>query len=168
MPPDNNGYVSSIVDCCFYVFMYSYTHPLFPLSGDLPEGCFSESAAPGDGKGSASGDGGEKKGKKRKLSGGSQGKSAKMEAVELALEVGRKEAQKNDAIKFGVINESLGKLASDLVDLQSRRFAVGKALLEECCGMAEMKRRINEYQEKTAGTNMEDMMDGLDECEEFE
>ena len=146
--------------------MYSYTHPLFPLSGELPEGCFSESAAPGDGKGSASADGGEKKGKKRKLSGSSQGKSAKMEAVELALEVGRKEAEKNDAIKFGVMNDSLGKLGSDLVDLQRKQFKAGKALLEECCGVADMKRRVAEFREKRASEM--DICDDLEEFSEFD
>ena len=90
-----------------------------------------------------------------------------MEAAELALEVGRKEAEKNDAIKFRVINESLGKLATDLVDLQRRRFAAGKALLEECCGMADMKKRINDFREKEAGMEMYDTMDDYDEFEEF-
>ena len=99
------------------IFISSFTHPLFLLLGELPEGCFSESAAPVNGAGSASAEGKEKKGKKRKSGSSNEGKSAKMEAAELALEVGRKEAEKNDAIKFGVMNDSLGKLALDLVDL---------------------------------------------------
>ena len=42
----------------------------------------------------------DRKGKNRK-SGSSEGKSVKMEAAELTLEVGMKEAEKNDTINLG-------------------------------------------------------------------
>ena len=46
------------------------------------------------------------------------------------------------------MNDSLGKLASDLVDLQNKWFEAGKALSEECCGMADLKRRIKNLGEE--------------------
>ena len=39
-------------------------------------------------------------------------------------------------------------------------------MLEECCGMADMKRRIAEYREKQAGTEMDDT-DDYDDFDEF-
>ena len=69
----------------------------------MPEGCFHESTGTGNGVKWGSGTGGS--GKK----GGSAESTKKHAVVEMALEVGREEKQKNVSIWMAVMTESMAK-----------------------------------------------------------
>ena len=98
----------------------------------MPPGCFSKSTG---GSGASSGSGGSAERRKNKISG--KERKQKMTAVtELAMEVGRKEVEKNDSIKFAVLSEHIHRLGTDLVELKRRGF-----VLERRCWRNVMVRR---------------------------
>ena len=95
------------------LFFHLLTHFCF-ASDELPDGCFHESTGAGNGVKRGSGTGGS--GKK----GGAAEAVKKIAAVEMALEVGREEKQKNISIWMVVMTELVVKQEETCEVLKSR------------------------------------------------
>ena len=110
----------------------------------MPNGCFHESTGTGNGVKWGSGTGGS--GKK----GGAAEAAKKNAAVEMALEVGREEKQKNVSIWMVVTTELVAKQEETCEVLKKRRLDSGNKLLEECCGgsVQLMKEKVKEFRER--------------------
>ena len=113
----------------FALFNIRFLTQLF-ASVELPPDCFSKST---DGSG-GSGDSAESR--RKRMRSRKERKLKKSTVTELTLEVGRKEVEKNDSIKFAVLSEHIHRLGTDLVELKRRGF-----VLERRCWRNVMVRR---------------------------
>ena len=71
--------------------------------------------------------------------------AAKKVAAELTLELGRSKVKKSERIQFAVLNETLGKMRSELVIIKRERFEARKALLENVGSSRILKQKVKEF-----------------------
>ena len=71
--------------------------------------------------------------------------AAKKAAAELTLELGRSDVKKLERIQFAVLNETLGKMRSELVLINRERFEAGKVLLEKVGSSRILKQKVKEF-----------------------
>ena len=70
--------------------------------------------------------------------------AAKKAAEELTLELGRSKVKNSERIQFAVLNETLGKMQSELVIIKRERFEAGKALLEKVGSSRILKQKVRD------------------------
>ena len=70
--------------------------------------------------------------------------AAKKAAAELTLELGRIELKNLEQIQFAVLDETLGKMWSELVMIKKERFEAGKALLEKVGSSRILKQKVRD------------------------
>ena len=71
--------------------------------------------------------------------------AAKKAAEELTLELGRSKVKNSERIQFAVLNETLGKMQSELVIIKRERFEAGKALLEKDGSIRILRQKVKEF-----------------------
>ena len=88
--------------------------------------------------------------------------AAKKAAAELTLELGRSEVKKSERIQFAMLNETLGKMRSELVLIKRERFEAGKALLEKVGSSRILKQKVKEFRRMKEERSTNDVSLGSD------